>query len=720
MSHDRRVAPRLERLNLLDVRDLLGPVLEDQARRNVQRRLLHSLRVQGDTLSGGVRQQRAGALIALTVRLPADHVSCALTLEVDSNSEHLLRYEYVATLLVAWVINRTTFLVSTHPAPPSPRVPLAPDVLWHGLRGPYARLVPLLNLKRVGDLRKLAWHLNVSGSTGSRDEVLAAINSALNQADVVRSLVHACIPFQQALLGVLVIRDTAIPLTHLEKIIHPLPLPEDADLEASLHALAKAGLVFNVPAVASADARGTGDTAWCVPTDLSPLIAMATHDGPAGGAHGRASLLFRLAELRADLSRPPTPAPSELTATTALHGIWIALQSRQVPYNAPVRATLHATLPGLRAWPIDPDDLVRVQAMRSQGGVVRYTPIPDTSLALLPPPLFVSDNDLAVLAVDIGTNPDMLRFLLRTLDTLGLVAPRRGSSPVRLLENTEQVLARPPADLTRLLAATWAWDTSWSEVHDLEGLVVRRRYPLQSPVHNLGDAERGWRPDQIYAELAAIRRCIVRLLRTLEPDCWYTLDGFIALVYAIHPRLLYDQRSVGTDDGTADRWWLSRSAAAHAPEGQRLDPHTPADWQHAEARIIAHMLRGSLTWLGILEPATAASGTALFRITSSGAYLLDLCPAAPVAVQAAPAASAGLQISANLAKQHLTIQLASNAADAATLAHLAAFATPQGLSQGVLTYCTTPQRITDALQQGLKLADIQYFLQTERVCCIFA
>jgi hypothetical protein len=313
---------------------------------------------------------------------------------------------------------------------------------------------------------------------------------------------------------------------------------------------------------------------------------------------------------------------------------------------------------------------------------------PERAFTVLPPDPLLSDSDLATLADDIGCTPDLVRFLLRTLHTLGLVTIT--NRRVRLLDAAERLLSRAAYEQARLLAATWAWDTSWSEVDDLEGVIVRRRYV----------ATISWQTENLYAELAAVRRFLMRLLRALEPGCWYSVSGFVSLAFAVQPRLLYEQRTVSPADGSRDAWWVAR------PDGQRLDPRTPADWRYVEERLITQIVRGPLCWLGLLEPGTAADGAPLFRITPLGAALLGQRSD----YQPAPRDPA-LHIIADAAQQQITIRLALPESDAATLSQMAQVADAQGLAKGTLTYCITPQRLRDALQRGQTIDAIRQFLK---------
>jgi hypothetical protein len=667
MSDD-RVTPRLGRLNRQDLRDLLGSVLEDRAHRMLQHRLVDAPRAQGDTLSGRVRQQSNRNIIArVQVRLPDWHVSQALTLDVQCDCGQPVLCEHAAVLLATWAFQRQSFTIAAHAHDVAPTMPRLPDdALWHGLRGPAGYLAPLLSLQRVGEVRKIAKRLPISSEITQKDVLIREIHAARPRADMLRAQLDALSPFQRALLQLLVLRDTPLWFGNLEKMNERLKLSDEASIDDALKHLASMGLAFATESLPSRMIT------WQVPIDLIPHI---TVDMQALQLDQRA---------RADATNvSPSPSPP-LTAAAALHGLRVALEARHVQRLSRSMSTSKThSIDGLKGWRMDADELAQVR-----GKPWQWLRDPERAFTVLPPDPLLSDSDLATLADGIGGTPDLVRFLLRTLQTLGLVTTT--NRRVQLLDATERLLSRAAHDQARLLAATWAWDTSWSEVDDLEGVIVRRRY----------GATLWWQPEHLYAELAAVRRFLMRLLRALEPGCWYSVSGFVSLAFAVQPRLLYEQRTVNLADGSRDAWWVAR------PDGQRLDPRTPADWRHVEERLITQIVRGPLCWLGLLEPGTAADDTPLFRITPLGEYLLGQRSD----YQPAPR-DPGLHITADAAQQQITIQVALPESDAATLTQVAQVADAQGLTKGTLTYRITPQRLRDAMQRGQTIDAIRQFLK---------
>lgn len=660
---------RLAKLNSRDLRDLIGYALFDRGRRIAHQQLVDASWIRDDSLGARVRPKRNAAPVQVQVQFPDGHEALALTLKVQCECGQPVVCEHAAALLVNQVEGRSP--ARKHPdagttAPTTEHIPT--DTFWQGLRGPHQCLAPLLSQQKVNDVRKLAKRLSIGGK--EKEALIQALHTALPRAEAVQAQVQALSPFQQTVLALLVLRDTPTLPADLHQTVERLGLPLEASIDETLNSLSNTGL-----ALPTSDEPALSGTAWSVPLDIAPFIPV---DRQA----------LRL-EAHARATRATEPTPPTLSAVAALHGLRVALLSRKVPplpQRKPIGTqNMGFSVEGLRGWHIDPESLEQVRKTKAWSWQGNWK----TTLALLPPDPLINESDTKALAGDIGCSPDLVRFLLRLFNRPGTLdtSQRR----VRLRDSVDKLLARPLLDQVRVLTATWAWDTTWSEVDDMEGLVIQRRYLPTSH----------WRPDHLYAELAAVRRWLLRLLRALEPGGWYSVAGLTSLAFALQPRLLYEQHTAGIPPESAqETWWLSR------PDGQRLDPHTPADWQHAEARMLRQMLQGPLCWLGLLEAGSASDGSDLVRITPLGAALLS----EQTDYQAPPVVPA-LQVRADPQRQQMTMQVLLKAADASTLAHLARFAAIQQVQQGVLSYQTTPHRMRDAMQQGQTAEGIRTFLQ---------
>ncbi|HEU4783016.1 MAG TPA: hypothetical protein VFS83_06740, partial [Ktedonobacterales bacterium] len=178
--------------------------------------------------------------------------------------------------------------------------------------------------------------------------------------------------------------------------------------------------------------------------------------------------------------------------------------------------------------------------------------------------------------------------------------------------------ASPLADIARVPVAErphvlrdafrrWLRADSAAELLDLEssdGLHIR-----------YAEAHPAFRPATIASEVSNARRFVSRLLSHAQPETWYSLEDFTALVWQIRPGLLRGQQHTWA----TPVWWIE---SAHESRTLQFELHD--DWMAAEGAFIRSLLTNSFATWGALDLATREDGsTAAFRLTPFGAFLLQ-------------------------------------------------------------------------------------------------
>ncbi|MBN1249218.1 MAG: hypothetical protein JXC32_16285 [Anaerolineae bacterium] len=223
------------------------------------------------------------------------------------------------------------------------------------------------------------------------------------------------------------------------------------------------------------------------------------------------------------------------------------------------------------------DDLVTVWA-----ALQREETAPDPPLSALNPPAEARLRLLKGLCEETGW--------IRTDDS---GRPRPGAN---------EILSWLKADLWTqwsALAHAWIASETWNDVAHIPAL-------KPDPVNPWPNAPRSTRQ----AFLRALSRC--------EPGAWYTIEAFKSYVKTYATDFL-------RQDGIYDTW-APRDAQTEIPlRGFEA-------WDAVEGELIAFLIAGPLSWLGLVDTGHAA-GTAredVFRLSEAGAAVLDL--AAPPAL----------------------------------------------------------------------------------------
>ncbi len=697
MSGEPSLNHRLNRLNYHDLLRLVGARLVAQGQRLVDAGLVTALRTEEhDILRGRVREKQGQPSTLVRLRLPAGHpaLECVLEiLEPASATGLTVLTHFEAALLLAWVqqhnpvfqgiaISSTSGVYEvdmTARHPPSTQsdwlhafAEVPPDALWRGIRGPYGTLPALLMQQRVADVRRVARRLGLRSTKESKETLLPQMVSPLRQPETVQAAVVSLSPLQRTMFTLFILRDSGMSPYASNEAVQRLQLVDTTEgvpgitisVSEALKNLQTVGLVF------ADDPSRDYVAEHQVPLEIASFYRPDLADLP----HGLA---------RVEPAPAPAPAPPDLLAT--LRGLVMALRARTWPVPPlPNAHELQERLTALRGWHNDPEELSGLQQAKSD--LWRWQYDQTIRLKICPPPPLLPANDLTTLAHETGSTPGMVQILLRLLETLRLL--RADPPHLTLSGQIDSLLLYPVEEQRRLLTTTWAWMTNWSEIHELEDLRLERSMYGTS----------GMRSDQLYATLAAARRFLLRLLRLLDPDCWYCVADVIDLVRAIHPRFLLEQQGVLLGPGDRDAWWLR-------PEnGRKLDPTKKRDWQQGEARLLQHLLSGPLTWLGMLE--LGGQSSEYLRLTPAGAYVLGLRDQ-----YARTESGRVLQIQAEPDTATVTVRLALADAVPQVLHTLEQIAQAAGLNQGTLVYTITPQQLRDGLMHGQTVEQVQAFMR---------
>ncbi|MFP4436245.1 MAG: helicase-associated domain-containing protein [Chloroflexaceae bacterium] len=696
MSGEQGLNRRLNRLNRHDLLRLVGSRLLAQGQRLVDGGLVTALRVEDNILRGRVREKQGRQSTLVRLRLPAGHPALESTLEIlePAFSDGLtVLTHFEAALLLAWVqqhnpafqgiaISSTSGvsevdMTAQHPPSTQPDwlhafAEVPPDALWRGMRGPYGTLPALLLQQRVADMRRIAKRLGIRSTKESKETLLPQMVPLLCRPETVQSAVAGLSPLQRTMLALFILRDSGMPPYTANEVAQRLQLIDNPEgmpgitisVSEALKSLQTAGLVF------ADDPSHDYAADHQVPLEIAGLYLPDLADLP----HGLAWV---------EPEPTPAPAPPDLLAT--LRGLVMALRARTWPVPPlPNAHDLQERLAALRGWHNDAEELEQLQQAKSD--LWRWQYDQSIRLTVCPPPALLSTNDLTTLAHETGSTPGMVHLLLRLLEALRVL--RADPPHLTLAASIDSLLLRPVEEQRRLLTTTWAWMINWSEIHDLEDLRLERGMYHTS----------GMRSDQLYAELAAARRFLLRLLRLLDPDRWYRVADVIALVQSIHPRFLLEQQSVPLGPDNRDAWWL------RPDNGRKLDPTKKRDWKQGEARLLQHLLTGPLAWLGMLELGGTSSD--YLRLTPTGAYLLGLRDA-----YLREESGRILQIQAEPDAARVTVRLALADAVPQVLHTLEQIAQAAGLDQGTLVYTITPQQLRDGLMHGQTVEQVQAFMR---------
>ncbi len=243
----------------------------------------------------------------------------------------------------------------------------------------------------------------------------------------------------------------------------------------------------------------------------------------------------------------------------------------------------------------------------TERGAEEFAYIPDDLYALLPPltspqgevcgrPATPEERKLPRLAGDaildhactllaalrIGLSdpalpPDIHAFLRSLLTCAGILSPQ--GAPI--LEATRQHLEKTRAAALTQLAQTWLHSPQHNDLHLVPHLQM----------------EGEWQNDPL-----ATRSFILRQIKRLPADTWWSLSAFIADIRSRYPDF---QRPAGDYDS-----WFIR----HAESGEFLRGFE--HWDDVDGALLRYLISGPLHWLGFVDLAFQREGRAAAQATA--------------------------------------------------------------------------------------------------------
>ncbi len=186
-----------------------------------------------------------------------------------------------------------------------------------------------------------------------------------------------------------------------------------------------------------------------------------------------------------------------------------------------------------------------------------------------------------------------LGFVIRQGDLLRLDA-----APVKAW------LTASPSAQSLALAEAWRDDPTWNDLRQVPGLAFD------------DDTGRPLRNDPV-----ATRQAVLALLARCPRDAWWSVASFVAAVHGFEPDF---QRP----DGDYGSWAVRDTASGGVLSGFE-------SWEHVEGALLAGLLTGVLSWLGVVALGASEAGP-VCRLTEAGARLLGLVDGEPEALPVPP------------------------------------------------------------------------------------
>lgn len=502
----------------------------------------------------------------------------------------------------------------------------------------------------VAQLRERAAALGWSLKGTRRPEILEQLAAFYRSPDAARvalerlraperrllqfATVASYVPFPELVTAVAGLNDALGPERQSREVI-----------EQSLRLLVERGYLLDVyvagqrsvfvPSAFQSLLRPLADAA--PPLPKSPQRA-GLHVQPAGDPIGALLLLWTSLRARRGVS-PAKPFPPDVTLSHP--DAW--------PFNA-------ADSDARRAWN-DPTRAVLVPRA--------HPPLPADFVGELARRLGASDSR-------------SVAFFGAVAVILGL-AERKGTQLVANEERTQQFFRLSPLEQRRLLLAAWSelpYGT-WDEIS-----VLRARIPAlelrRRAIH--------WQFGQhaFNQDLADLRLTVVGQLGFLDLEGWRDVRAWLRLLGRVMPQIVHTPPKA-----TTTPWFLAWS-------GQPLDPESPEGWSRGSEVVLAFMLEGPLTWLGLIETATGPKGDlAAFRLTPWGLALLHDGPVPAPPPVPAPAWN-----------DDLTVELPLSGAVVPVVGALAGLGEMLDSTPGRLRFRFTAERAADRFASGMRPADL--------------
>jgi len=378
--------------------------------------------------------------------------------------------------------------------------------------------------------------------------------------------------------------------------------------------------------------------------------------------------------------KPSTPPkrsaqkPSALTLLRAVSRMWEYVAEHKVRMDTPPAGLGESAQPMLAA------------AQRSRERTSLEARNIDYLVVDVPASPSLEESHLRALSGITGCDPDMLGFLLCLLLDLGLITQSGQYAQVNELA-MERYRRYGEMQKLQALASAWLGATSWSEL----GLALER-----SPhVHLcLPGRDSILAAEELNGDLARIRQFVARLLSLLDLDRWYTLPGFLETIRQLCPDLSCILRVPAS---ATLRWWLAPASPACPPE-----LWDRSNWLQSYGRLFTELIEGPLAWFGGVNLAYEGSQLAAFQLTSLGKQLLG---------HYSQIASSNGDMRPLTVADDLTISMQLGRVETDAHDFLSRFAELAEAEADVFRYRVTPERLNEALEDGVRLEEILSFLE---------
>lgn len=556
------------------------------------------------------------------------------------------RCAHAAAVLVLWVQRRQSFLFTpldkrTIPLP----FPKA-STIWQGRPNEEHAASLLLSTQRISELRKIAQQLGIADKGQSKEDFAWEIAPLIGEASKLEPLLASCSEREEAVLQILALFDGDIGPVDIEETLSVLGY-KTPQVAASLKSLQSRGLAL------SRKPSQPNAPLWSIPNEILPHL-------PPGR--------LPLAKEWAGPEQPNAPQQDILVSIRAF--CFQLMKVELAAQEAAQRSAFETRYPAFAGWYNKSEELEHVSQL-NRGLLVSQNVV----LTMLEPPLGVEIKDLEQMAAELQLSQAQLGLIIRLLKQLQLVEVL--DQRLCVTERMEQFWQRSRYDQLCLLAATWANDLLWSELHLLPSIELRRN--LQATFST--------NIEQLYAEWAALRRTVVRLIRHFKPEQAYDLADFYQRIQPFAAQLFRHQI-----DGLYGQFWVFVNRQKRAVKLEK-----PESWEKIFLPYLQQVI-AQLELFGIVQIAHAGAS---LRLTSLGAELLALETPSPVL-------QAQLDLSID---SDFRIRLPINQATSAILAELEQFSELTELSHAQFHYQITPASFRRALANGLNAQAIVACLQ---------
>ncbi|MBN1139034.1 MAG: helicase-associated domain-containing protein [Anaerolineae bacterium] len=259
----------------------------------------------------------------------------------------------------------------------------------------------------------------------------------------------------------------------------------------------------------------------------------------------------------------------------------LLLEQAPVPLRSPMpRPRLERFHRELQGWDYDPLELVEAE----REGLLTARRGADLALTIPPPPLPLTDPDLARLAPIVGGEAQ-LEFLYALLLTAGLVQP---GSPITVWPEVKaEFLRRDELAQRALLARHYFGTAAWSEL-----------WPLLRADGSLR-LKHAWRysylkPERLRVDLVRFRHRLLRALACLPDDRWVQIADLESMLRVAWPRFDAQVWETYRHPDATGNWFLARN-------GLPLSPADPDDWRAGQGAFLQQAIAGPLHWLGLAD-----------------------------------------------------------------------------------------------------------------------